>query len=51
MTVFKVAERLFVGVRQSPFRIQSDDGGADLVHQDPPESAGLAVKSAVTGFS
>ena len=41
---------MFAGARQSPFRIQIEDRGGGSVQQNPPESAGVPVKLAVTPF-
>jgi hypothetical protein len=41
---------VFAGARQSPFRIHKWVCCLGSVHQDPPESTGLAVKLAVTYF-
>ena len=50
ITVFKGAGPVLVEVRQSPFRIQNGELSSDWVHRESPESAGLAVKLAVTAF-
>ena len=39
---------MFVEAHQSPFRIQTTAFEVGSVHQDPRESAGLAVKLAVS---
>ncbi len=47
VTVFKGVVRVFVEAHQSPFCIQIGGRDVDSVQQNPPESAGVAVKLAV----